>query len=786
MRVSLLLIFFMTVGSIFYSQTDTIKYQWPDAPVNNSKVINGTFAEFRNTGSADHFHNAVDIGEPDNNPVYPCIDGTVHSIVDGGSNSYVSVRTLIDGMWKRITYLHIKPNPALSIGQSVTAGSTILGTIYVGMGHIHLIERELVASSSSSGAEINNIREGGGLTPYFDNEPPFIHTNTIKYYVDNSTEQLSAGALFGKVDIKVKVEERNGNTSSGRNNGTYILGYRIWNEERTQVVYEPFGNGVAYRFDRKPLNSNVHNVFVKNEATLSIPLYWLTNGNGADAINNSRTVPNNYFDTELLDEGNYSLEIFTEDTRGNTDSKFSDIRIAAPPEQPTLNYVTNPNKRHSIEAGWQPNTDGDLAGYRLYYSVNTQLSTWQLAADESILNAASTSVYFESPEDFLQPISDDIYFFYLTAVDSTGAESKQSDIYSRSPHRNGTSYPNILIVDGFDRYGGTGAWQKTVHDFNTSYFIPMFVSDSLNIASAEDGAVGRGEISPNDYDVVAWFVGDGGGPNKSFTTEQQLVIQNYLENGGNLIVSGSEIGLDLATQFEYSQESDSAFFRDYLKSEFVYNGNSQMDIASGQPESVFGGVEISLGQIYQQNYPDDVQPVDGAEPVLVYNSIREADVPRVAGVGYKGKFGESTLDGGLIYLSFALETESNMIRRKEFMTAALKYFDVVTSFEDSEETTIPENFVVHQNYPNPFNPVTTISFEMPSASLVTVEIFNILGQRVTMLIDEKLSAGKHSLKWDASGNSASVSSGVYYARLSVNKTGSGISQVKTIKMLLLK
>jgi hypothetical protein len=785
MKRQIIFTVFVLSLNIVYGQLDTVKYQWPDPPFNSNKVITATFSEFRNTGSADHFHNAVDIGEPDHNPLYASLDGFVHTIGYSGSNSYVRVRSLVDGKWKHMTYLHINPHPSLNLGQSVKAGETVLGYIYQGMGHVHLIERELVNSSGSNGAEINNLRAGGGLTPFFDNEAPVIHTSTLKFYADNSSEELSAGALFGKVDVKIKVEERTGSTSSGRNNGTYILGYRIWNEDKTQVVFEPFGDGVAYRFDRKPFDSNVHNVFVKNEATLSIPLYWLTNGDGADAINSTRDVPNNYIDTEQFEEGNYVLEIFTEDTRGNKSNKFIDIRFSAPPEQPTLNYVINPNKKHSVEVGWEANTDADLLGYRLYYSINTQLSTWQLAADETLLTKDKTSIYFESPEDFIQPISDDIYFFYLVAVDSTGAESKQSDIYSRSPHQNGTNYPNVLIVDGFDRFGGTGGWPKSIHEFNTAYFIPMFVADSLNISSAEDEAVGAGKVSLTDYDVVSWFVGDGGGPNKSFTTEQQIVIQNYLESGGNLIVSGSEIGLDLATNFEYTQESDSAFFKDYFKSEFIYNGNSQMDLAAGVEGSVFGDLEINLGQIYQQNYPDDINPVDGAETVLNYNAVRNDGENRIAGIGYKGTFGQSTIPGGLLYLSFALETEANMIHRKDFMTAALNYFDLITSVENDLTEDIPSDFRLDQNYPNPFNPSTKIKFSLPNSSRIKLVVYNSLGQQVVKLINGDLSAGNHSITWNTKSQNY-ISSGVYYARLSATSLDSDNKQIKTIKMILLK
>ncbi len=175
LRYSLVFVFSLLIQA--YAQLDTLKGQWPVTPLNSSQGINGNFSEFRNTLSSDHFHNAVDIGEPDNEPCYPIFDGEVFTIGNSGSNSYVRVATQINGKWKHFTYLHIDPNPSISVGDQVQKGVTILGTIYPGMGHVHLGERELVSNKSSSGAYINNIRNNGGLTPYNDPYPPVIDRN---------------------------------------------------------------------------------------------------------------------------------------------------------------------------------------------------------------------------------------------------------------------------------------------------------------------------------------------------------------------------------------------------------------------------------------------------------------------------------------------------------------------------------------------------------------------------------------------------------------------------------
>jgi hypothetical protein len=88
----------------------------------------------------------------------------------------------------------------------------------------------------------------------------------------------------------------------------------------------------------------------------------------------------------------------------------------------------------------------------------------------------------------------------------------------------------------------------------------------------------------------------------------------------------------------------------------------------------------------------------------------------------------------------------------------------------------PAAFAVAQNTPNPFNPSTTISFTLAKAGKVTVDIFNISGQKVETLVNTTMSAGNHTATWNASKNSA----GVYFYTV---KSG---NSSKTMKMTLLK
>ena len=74
---------------------------------------------------------------------------------------------------------------------------------------------------------------------------------------------------------------------------------------------------------------------------------------------------------------------------------------------------------------------------------------------------------------------------------------------------------------------------------------------------------------------------------------------------------------------------------------------------------------------------------------------------------------------------------------------------------------MPEDFSLYANYPNPFNPKTIIKFDIARSSLVTLKIYNLLGEEVKTLVDRNLNAGTYTTDFDAS----SLSSGVYFYRL---------------------
>jgi hypothetical protein len=88
--------------------------------------------------------------------------------------------------------------------------------------------------------------------------------------------------------------------------------------------------------------------------------------------------------------------------------------------------------------------------------------------------------------------------------------------------------------------------------------------------------------------------------------------------------------------------------------------------------------------------------------------------------------------------------------------------EMVTSVEEYAAN-VPLHPVNHQNFPNPFNPSTTIRYELPKSSVVTLSVYDVLGREVSVLVNERKEAGTHEVTFDAHGSS----SGVYFCRMRV-------------------
>jgi hypothetical protein len=100
----------------------------------------------------------------------------------------------------------------------------------------------------------------------------------------------------------------------------------------------------------------------------------------------------------------------------------------------------------------------------------------------------------------------------------------------------------------------------------------------------------------------------------------------------------------------------------------------------------------------------------------------------------------------------------------------------ITSVPNSSHALIPKTAHLEQNYPNPFNPATTISFNLPAKSFVTIKIYDVVGKEVATIVSEEMPAGNYTRQW----NAIDSPSGMFFCRM---QTG---SFTETKKLILLK
>ena len=459
------------------------------------------------------------------------------------------------------------------------------------------------------------------------------------------------------------------------------------------------------------------------------------------------------------------------DTRDNWDTTSVWVEVTeqdvTPPAVPTMTSAVG-TRENSLAVNWQQGRDDDLKGYRLYHSYDGEI--WFNNHNEDDLPDTVTFL----GADYFQ--NDQALYFRVTAVDSAAVpnESEGSDIYGTRLTDIG---PKVLVVDGFDRI--SGIWSEPSHPFALSHARAL---ESLQIAfdCCSNEAVAGGQVTLNDYHAVVWVLGDESVEDSTFAPGEQSLIATYLENGGNLLLSGSEVGYDLVDQ---GSAADSQFYHHILQADFVA-GDAGSDTVTGIAGTIFEGLSWTFADssagLYSEEGPDAIAPRNGSLANLGY-----AGTSYSAGLEYAGPFGTGTAQGHLVYLGFPFETIIAEGARTEVMSRVMNFFEITTDVAPHADrgATLPDRFVLAQNHPNPFNPSTTITFSLPGEipGRTTLRIFNILGQRVRTLLDASLQAGEHAVLWDGRDDAGQpVSSGIYFYTLRAGRLSD------SRKMLLLK
>jgi len=452
----------------------------------------------------------------------------------------------------------------------------------------------------------------------------------------------------------------------------------------------PAGAGQSISFDAS--NS------LDPDGTISSYAWDFDDGSNGTGVNINHT---------FASDGVYTVNLIVTDNDGKTGTISKDVTIETnPPLTPVIASVIK-GADNEVKISWFKNPGAGVS-YRIYSSNSDNLDDFTLLVGESSLVYGTVEYTISS----LDPNTNG-YNFKIMAVNSAG-ESAYSDTYSifRSDDANAQT---VLIVDGYDRLG---SWGQTTHTFANTYMSTLRDAGSFNISTACNESISDGSNDLNNFDITIWFLGDESTADETFNSTEQGKVKVYLENGGYLLVSGAEIGWDL---YAKGLSSDKSFYTNYLKANYTADGSSGNNPANGISGSIFNGVSLNFGQIYPEDYPDEITATLGSENIMNYKN------GQVAGIAYKGSFGTSSEIGSVINIAFPLESVSPPSSLVPFMQKAIAYFSgYLTGLDDVNSNSKFE----FRLFPVPTNNVLNLQFKESISGEIDVVIYNLSGKKI--------------------------------------------------------
>ena len=321
--------------------------------------------------------------------------------------------------------------------------------------------------------------------------------------------------------------------------------------------------------------------------------------------------------------------------------------------QVTLNWVA---------PSWGGGVVGDAAtAYKVYHSLNGRGFD-----DGRVVGDTALTVTGLAPGS--------LHFFRVTALNEGGESFPTPVVAIRTPGAGGKA--DWLIVDGFDRLdeaamipqwesSALGTAQRMFLERMNRYDYAVEHGEALGTCGrAFDGAlneaVAAGDVVLSAYGAVDWFVGEEASADVSLSSDERTFLAAYLESGGRLLLSGSEIGYDLV-----GNGRDPNFYEHYLRAAYGGDDAGTYDFAglSGGPfAGLAGRFDDSSHGTYNVDLPDRLGATGGSTVVLDYSG----GTGDGAAVVYSG-------DWRLVYFGFPLETVTDPATRSNLFCAAADY-----------------------------------------------------------------------------------------------------------------
>ena len=352
--------------------------------------------------------------------------------------------------------------------------------------------------------------------------------------------------------------------------------------------------------------------------------------------------------------GNKSGGIDQTATRSAIDSAVVLFGARGVPVSPELVRVASQPDGTSLQLVWS-DEKFIRTGYRIYASSNA------VNFGAAINVAANVQSYVDAG------LTPGAKRYYKVAVVSTGGESKPSRLYGAQAG----GAARVLVVDGNDRW----QFQTTENPTATNHSFAASTGQSISgpvFETANHNAVIAGTVALTNYPAVVWLLGEESTADESFSATEQNLVSNYLSAGGNLFVSGAEIGWDL-DRASGPTTADRDFYRTQLRAAYsADDANTYAFTPAGAgifAGNATSGFDNGTKGTYNVDFPDVLAPTNGS--VIAINYV--GGTGGAAAVQYDGSLG----GGKVMNWGFPFETITNSVVREAYMSDVLRFFGVL-------------------------------------------------------------------------------------------------------------
>jgi D-alanyl-D-alanine carboxypeptidase len=324
------------------------------------------------------------------------------------------------------------------------------------------------------------------------------------------------------------------------------------------------------------------------------------------------------------------------------------------PLSPQLTQVSSQPNGTSLKVSWS-DEKFVRTGYRLYSSADGVSFGAPLSLGSAVQSYTDSNLAPGTKR------------YYKVSMVGTGGESKASRIYGAQAGGGA----RVLLVDGNDRWQCQTADNPSCTNHGFCALAGQNVSGVV-FETANHNAVLNGTVPLAGYPAVVWLLGEESTQDETFSATEQALVTSYLNGGGNLFVSGAEIGWDL-DRASGPTTADRNFYHNQLRAVY-YNDDAATYSFTPTAGGIFAGDVASTFDsgtrgTYNVAYPDVLLPTNGSVAAMSY----VGGLGGTAAVQYDGSRG----GGKVVNWGFPFETITSSTARDAYMSDVLRFFGVL-------------------------------------------------------------------------------------------------------------